>query len=141
MTAEELITRLRNIGYILNLEKEGIRFRYGREGDPPEETAILLSEVKIHKQEIIEFMKEEPFRLIKQALIEIDRHWECGALEWIKRAQPSEFKKMINLEEEINRFALNGDTKGLNNLLKSYKDLMAEMARVFIAQKREEGIF
>jgi len=139
LNIQGLVSELYDIGYALNLEGENIRFSYAREGTPPGKTTLLLSEVRLHKLEIIDFLKKEPFRLIEQTLIEITEHWEPGALEWMKRTRPNDFKKMVTLEEQINQLALSGDANTLNEVLKSHTGLMVGMARIFKTQRGETG--
>jgi len=131
------MNQLQDIGYALTLQDENIRFSYTREGEPPEQAASLLSEVRLHKQEIIGFLKKEICRLIEQTLTEINEHWEPGAMEWMKRTRPNDSKEMVALEERINQLALSRDVNGLNEVLKSYTGLMVGAARSFKSQRGE----
>lgn len=139
MNIQELVSELHDIGYDLNLEGKNISFAYAREGIPPEKAASLLSEVRLHKLEVIEFLKKELFLLIGQTFIEINQHWEPGALEWMKRTGPNDFKKMMALEEQINQLTLSGNVNMLNEVLKSYTGLMVGAARTFKTQREETG--
>ncbi|NWF91926.1 MAG: hypothetical protein HXY46_03350 [Syntrophaceae bacterium] len=122
MTAwEKALGRLRAIGYRVVLDGENLRYTYqGKHLPPPDQIIPLIEVLKIHKAEII----NNPYSLIDQTLCEINEGWTQGALEWMKRTRPGEFKKMMALEEEINRFALNRDMNGLNEVLKGYNELM-----------------
>jgi hypothetical protein len=139
LNIQGLVSELHDIGYDLNLEGKNIRFAYARKGIPPEKATSLLSEVRLHKLEIIEFLKKELFLLIGQTFIEINQHWEPGALEWMKRTRANDFKKMVALEEQINQLALSGNVNTLNEVLKSYTGLTVGAARTFKTQRGETG--
>lgn len=131
MTGRDLAGGLRDIGYSLHLEEDNIRFRYGREGQPPREAASLLSEVKRHKEAIIDFLNEEPFRLIEMTLIEINEFWESGTLEWCKKFHREAFERMVSIEEEINRKATAGNTEGIKEASSQYKNQVSSMVAEF----------
>jgi hypothetical protein len=139
LNIQGLVSELHDIGYDLNLEGKNIRFAYARKGIPPEKVASLLSEVRLHKLEVIEFLKKELFLLIGQTFIEINQHWEPGALEWMKRTGPNDFKKMVALENDVNRFAQKGNVNGLVEALRSYKKLILSVAETFKASRVEAG--
>jgi hypothetical protein len=91
--------------------------------------------LRIHKEEIV----NDPHFLIDQALLEVNEEWAPGALDWMKRTRPSEFERMVTLEEEINRFALSRDMNRLNQALGRYKELMLGIAKAFKVPKGASG--
>lgn len=139
MTVDDLVRLLRDIGYSLHLEGDNIRFRYGRDGEPPGEAASLLSMVKRNKEAVIDFLKEEPHRLIEMTLIEVNEHWEPGTLERGKRFQGGAFQTMVAIEHEVNEQAKDGNIEALTKVLNRYRSHVFGMAEAFRKAKGHEG--
>ena len=62
--------------------------------------------------------------LIDLILEEIARDYEPGTLPWMKVNRPGEWEKMLTLERGTNETALEGDLKGLRELLDEYQRLI-----------------
>jgi len=79
-----------------------------------------LAEAKARRDEVIDFLKDEPFRLIQETLLEINRHWAAWALDWNWKFRPEAFKWRVIIEEDINRKATAGNTEGMREAVSQY---------------------
>jgi hypothetical protein len=66
------------------------------------------------------------YGMIDETLRRINRDYKGGALNWIKRNRPVIWKRLIELESEINLFALQGDQVELNRVLGEYERLVID---------------
>jgi hypothetical protein len=56
MNASELVANLQGMGYRLTLDGGNIRFKYAGAGDPPQEAAVLLEQMKERKAEVLDYL-------------------------------------------------------------------------------------
>jgi hypothetical protein len=69
-----------------------------------------------------ESIQEKPHMFIDQTLREINGIWEPETLAKLKE-RPGDWQRMLTLESEINRIALQGNVDGLKKALGNYKRL------------------
>ena len=56
--------------------------------------------------------------------------YESGTLAWLKQSRPGDWKKMLSLEQEINRLASEGDEEGLAKALDGYENFVLKVVEV-----------
>jgi hypothetical protein len=131
----DAINKLRSLGYSVALRDERIRYVfYGKDSPSPDQVVPLIEVLKVHKDEIV----NDPYFLIDQTLREINEAWAPGALTWV-RQRPKDFEKIVALEGEINRFALEANMQELSEVLRTYKELMLGVAEAFKDPKGKTG--
>ena len=81
--------------------------------------------------------------LIDLTLAEIAREYHPGALVWMKANRPNDWGNMLTLERRINRTALEGDLRGLREVLSEYQGLILAMMGKFktLQERKEQGAF
>ena len=57
--------------------------------------------------------------------------YESGTLAWLKQSSPGDWKKMLSLEQEINRLASESDEKGLSEALDKYERFILKVIDVY----------
>ncbi len=73
---------------------------------------------------------------IETTLQSIDRGYQPGTLAWLKMKRPEEWRKMIAIEAEINRAAIQDDETGLSKVLTEYESFILKMTKT--SRLREE---
>ncbi|MBS3919088.1 MAG: hypothetical protein KG012_09375 [Deltaproteobacteria bacterium] len=68
--------------------------------------------------------------LIDGCLEEIGKGYRPGLLPWLKQ-QPARWRRLLNLEDAINKAALGGGQVGLTAALSEYKDFFREMVTAY----------
>ncbi len=76
---------------------------------------------------------------IETTLQSIDRGYQPGTLAWLKMKRPEESRKMIAIEAEINRAAIQGDEVGLTKALNEYEGFISKMVEAFKTPRGETG--
>jgi hypothetical protein len=69
------------------------------------------------------------FDLIETTLQEIGETYRPGLISWIKEDR-SRWRRLLQLEEGINKAALAGDEAGLKDTLSEYRDFFSAMMEV-----------
>lgn len=87
----------------------------------------------------MEAQGETPHDLIDRTLEKINQEWRPGALGWMKRSRPGDWTRMVALEGEINKMALEGNLEGLRGALGEYQSLILAMVRAFRTPRGEMG--
>lgn len=132
----DALNKLRSLGYEISFNEGRLTYAYYSKDSPlPGQIVPLIEVLKVHKGEII----NDPQFLIDQTLREINNTWTPGTFEWMKRSRPSEFEKMVALEEEINRIVIEANAKELVEVLRNYKELMLNVVKAFKAPKGKTG--
>lgn len=75
--------------------------------------------------------------LIESTLERIGKGYHPGAIAWVKIKRPGDWKRLIDLETEINGAALRGDEQGLTGALSQYEAFVLGMVEVFKTPKGE----
>ncbi|GFP39419.1 hypothetical protein HKBW3S47_01118 [Candidatus Hakubella thermalkaliphila] len=96
------MNELKKIGYRLQLKGDHIICTWGGNGQPdPQKVEPLLAEVSIHKEEAIHYLREERareqdlfLRSFKQALIQLNRRYQPGTLDWTQSHCPVLYQKI-----------------------------------------------
>lgn len=126
----DAIDKLRSLGYSFTLKGERLIYTYQGKGNPSyDEITPLLEVLKAHKADIL----NDPYFLIKQSLQRINEGWKSGTFEWMRRSRPEEWKKMILLEEKINRATLSNDEDAIRRALIEYKAFFLRIEEDFKA--------
>ena len=135
----DVIDKLRSLEYSITLDGEKLRYAYrGKDSYPSQdEITPLLDILKAHKEEIL----RDPCSLIEQTIDEINRGWQPGTLERMKRSRPEDWKRMIVIEAMINEKALTGDSEGLRVVLDDYRDLLQGMVKAFSSKREQTSLF
>ena len=68
--------------------------------------------------------------LIDDTLIKISEGYRPGLLMWLKR-QPDRWRRLLDLEDGINKAALAGDKAGLKDTLSEYRVFFSAMLEVY----------
>ena len=84
-------------------------------------------------------VQDNPDGLIDRTLREINEAWEPGTVEWIKANRPDEWRKLLTLEQRINRMALGGNLNGLRGGLNEYQSLILAMVKEFKSPNEKKG--
>jgi hypothetical protein len=62
---------------------------------------------------------------------QIESLFKPGLSRWMKKTHPQEWDSLLDLEREINRYAMSRDEAGTRENLDKYKSLLVEMGRQF----------
>ncbi len=68
--------------------------------------------------------------LIERTLQEIGETYRSGLISWIKEDR-SRWRRLLDIENEINRASLQGDQVGLTAALSEYQDFFREMVTAY----------
>jgi hypothetical protein len=74
----------------------------------------------------------EPVDLIGSVIKEIEKTYASSAVRWCRQERPGWWKRVIELEEGINKTAKNGDIPHLESLLEKWKVEITSMVKAFI---------
>jgi hypothetical protein len=74
----------------------------------------------------------DPAELIANVIREIEKTYASGAVRWCQRERPDWWKRIMALEEGINKTAKNSDIPHLEALLQQWREEIASMMRAFI---------
>jgi len=120
----EALNKLWMLGYEISLNEGRLKYAYqGKDSPLPDQIVPLIEVLKVRKEEII----NDPYFLIDLTIREIDEVWRPGTLEWVKRARPRDWERMLTVEGKINRVALEENVDALREALRTYKELMVSM--------------
>jgi hypothetical protein len=75
----------------------------------------------------------------KTTLQSIDRNYKPGMLAWLKVKRPGDWQKMIAIEAEINRAAIQGNEAELIIALDEYEGFVLGMVKMFGTRTEETG--
>jgi len=115
----DALDRLRFLGYSFSLDGGKLKYAYQHKDNlPHDEIPPLLEVLKTHKAEIL----KDPCFLIDQTIQEINQHWKPETLEWVKKQRPDSWRRLVELEREINRAALKDHLEGLERALQAYQE-------------------
>lgn len=104
---------------------------------PDEKFSFLIEVLRENKEEIL----KNPTFLIDQAFIEISKTlWKPGLLNYLKFSRPGIWKRLLELENEINQHALNNDLSSLKKALDKYKNLINKAGREFGVSDRQREV-
>ena len=111
----DAIDRLRSFGYSFTLDGERLRYTYQGKDDPPQAEIIPLLEVlKAHKTDIL----KDPNFLIEQTPLEINQAYPAVRN---RLKDTPKWDALSEIEQKINRAALENDFAGLKRGLQAYR--------------------
>lgn len=134
MSITKTVNKLQSMGFDLSLKTNGnisIKFK----GTPSDNTKELLKELKEHKQEAIQLLKDNIVDILaslySKSASELGEHYLPGCTAWLEENQPEVNDKINEAEKdmwEIGNEVRDGkaDIQEFEKALKLYCDLMLQ---------------
>lgn len=81
---------------------------------------------------------KDPINLIEEVIREIEEEYAFGAIKWVRRTKPKLWRRIVTLEEEINRAAKNHDMLSLKRLLTKWRTEIRNVVETFLAEEQRQ---
>lgn len=130
------IQKLRAVGYKLKLEESRIICTWCGNGQPdPQIVGPLLAELKANKEEALRYLQKEAADLFlksfKQALLQLNRRYQPGTLDFIESHYPDLYHKIEQAEEELDGLWREGNYGLFHESLKRWRELHEQAIQAY----------
>jgi len=110
---------------------EGKSLKDSPTGTSSHSTSEVSCDRSVIKGEVL-----DPVRLIGEALHEIELNWTGGAWSWCKRHDPDTYRRIIAIEQEIDRLSRERRIQELEIALRRWKDAILALVKNFLKNSR-----
>ena len=133
MTAKVLVFKLSECGYRFSLSGDNIVLKYIGSDDPKSEEILpLVSELRQHKPEIIQYLKDEHFlNTFQDTVNEMAGKYKNRLFEYTRSQNPEKFEQFDQVENRINKYWDEGNFENFQKELENWKNIYTDLLKLF----------
>ncbi len=136
MTAKGLVCKLSECGYRFSLSGDNIVLKYiGRDDPKSDEILPLVSELKQHKSEIIQYLKDEHFlNTFRDTVNEMAGKYKDKLFDYARSRIPEKYEQFNQVENRVNKYWDNGNFENFQKELGNWEGIYFELLKLFEAK-------
>ena len=136
MRPQTLIQRISECGYTFELKNSDIILRYTRQDEPSlvhkEKVLSLVNELKAHKPEIIQYLKDEHFlNTFQDTVNEMAGKYKNRLFDYTRSQKSEKFEQFNQVENRINKFWNDGNFENFQKELETWKNIYTDLLKLF----------
>jgi len=133
MTPQTLIQRITECGYTFELKNSDIILRYTRQEEPPKEKVLsLINELKAHKPEVVQYLKDEHFLNTFQGTVnEMAGKYKNRLFDYTRSQKSEKFEQFNQVENRINKYWDDGNFENFQKELETWKNIYTDLLKLF----------
>lgn len=136
MRPQTLIQRISECGYTFELKNSDIILRYTRQDEPSlvhkEKVLSLVSELKAHKPEVVQYLKTEHFLNTFQGTVDVMAgKYRNGLFDYTRRLNPEKYEQFNQGENRINKYWDESNFESFQTELDNWKNIYTDLLKLF----------
>lgn len=133
MTAKVLVDKLFECGYRFSLSGDNIVLKYTGGGDPESDKILpLVSELKQHKPEIIQYLKDEHFlNTFRDTVNGMAGKYKNRLFDYARSRNPEKHEQFNQVESRINKYWDAGNFESFQKELANWKNIYTDLLKLF----------
>lgn len=128
-----MVCKLSECGYRFSLSGDNIILKYtGRDDPKSDEILPLVSELKQHKPEILQYLKDEHFlNTFRDTANRIAGKYKNRLFNYIRSRNPEKFEQFNQVENRINKYWDDGNFEDFQKELKNWRNIYTDLLKLF----------